>query len=193
MLLPVLVEHLQQQRLLRRAHDLRRRCARPSPPSCASTASVMRSRIASSAMPSSLAQSAIGRLRPKMRSTSSCSAGGLPLLGVGLLRDVARDQVVDDLLAHARDRRRRGRSPASGPCAARRSPCAGRSSRCRSLQQVLADLEVARLDLLLRLLQRLVDPGMGDRLALLAGPRRCSMVSMRSEPKMRIRSSSSER
>ena len=34
-------------------------------------------------------------------------------------------------------------------------------------QQVLADLEVARLDLLLRLLQRLVDPGMDDRLALL--------------------------
>ena len=35
------------------------------------------------------------------------------------------------------------------------------------LEQVLADLEVARLDLLLRLLERLVDPGMDDRLALL--------------------------
>ena len=35
------------------------------------------------------------------------------------------------------------------------------------LQQVLADVEVACLDLLLRLFQRLVDPGMGDRLALL--------------------------
>ena len=35
------------------------------------------------------------------------------------------------------------------------------------LQQVLADVEVARLDLLLRLLERLVDPGMDDRLALL--------------------------
>ena len=34
-------------------------------------------------------------------------------------------------------------------------------------QQVLADVEVARLDLLLRLLQRLVDPGMDDRLVLL--------------------------
>jgi hypothetical protein len=34
-------------------------------------------------------------------------------------------------------------------------------------QEVLADVEVARLDLLLRLLQRLVDPGMDDRLALL--------------------------
>ena len=34
-------------------------------------------------------------------------------------------------------------------------------------QDVLADVEVARLDLLLRLLQRLVDPGMDDRLALL--------------------------
>ena len=40
------------------------------------------------------------------------------------------------------------------------------------LQQVLADVEVARLDLLLRLLQRLVDPGMDDRLAFLqAKPR----------------------
>ena len=35
------------------------------------------------------------------------------------------------------------------------------------LQDVLADVEVARLDLLLRLFQRLVDPGMDDRLALL--------------------------
>ena len=35
------------------------------------------------------------------------------------------------------------------------------------LQQVLADVEVARLDLALRLLQRLVDPGVDDRLALL--------------------------
>ena len=35
------------------------------------------------------------------------------------------------------------------------------------LEQVLADVEVARLDLLLRLLQRLVDPGMDDRLVLL--------------------------
>jgi hypothetical protein len=60
------------------------------------------------------------------------------------------------------------------------------------LQEVLADVEVARLDLLLRLLQRLVDPGMDDRLALLeAEPRQ--HASMRSEPKMRIRSSSSDR
>ncbi len=34
-------------------------------------------------------------------------------------------------------------------------------------QEVLADIEVAGLDLLLRLLQRLVDPGMDDRLAVL--------------------------
>src|SRR4029453_18807981 len=34
-------------------------------------------------------------------------------------------------------------------------------------QQVLADIEIARLDLLLRLLERLVDPGMNDRLVLL--------------------------
>src|SRR5205085_11144631 len=35
------------------------------------------------------------------------------------------------------------------------------------LEQILADVEVARLDLLLRLLQRLVDPRMDDRLVLL--------------------------
>ncbi len=35
------------------------------------------------------------------------------------------------------------------------------------LEDVLADVEVARLDLLLRLLQGLVDPGMNDRLVLL--------------------------
>ena len=35
------------------------------------------------------------------------------------------------------------------------------------LENVLADVEVARLDLLLRLLQRLVDPGMDDRLVFL--------------------------
>ena len=35
------------------------------------------------------------------------------------------------------------------------------------LQQILANLEVARLDLLLRLLERLVDPRMDDRLVLL--------------------------
>ncbi len=35
------------------------------------------------------------------------------------------------------------------------------------LENVLADVEVARFDLLLRLLQRLVDPGMDDRLVLL--------------------------
>ena len=34
------------------------------------------------------------------------------------------------------------------------------------LEQVLADVEVARLDLLLRLFQRLVDPRVDDRLAL---------------------------
>ena len=35
------------------------------------------------------------------------------------------------------------------------------------LEKVLADVEVARLDLLLRLLERPVDPGMDDRLVLL--------------------------
>ena len=53
------------------------------------------------------------------------------------------------------------------------------------------DLEVARLDLLLRLLERLVDPWVDDRLVLLQAELP-SMLSMRSEPKMRMRSSSSD-
>ena len=35
------------------------------------------------------------------------------------------------------------------------------------LQQVLADIEVARFDFLLRLFERFIDPGMNDRLVLL--------------------------
>jgi hypothetical protein len=60
------------------------------------------------------------------------------------------------------------------------------------LEQVLADVEVARLDLLLGLFQGLVDPGMDDGLAFLQAEL-LSMESMRSEPKMRIRSSCSDR
>ena len=62
------------------------------------------------------------------------------------------------------------------------------------LEDVLADVEVARLDLLLRLFERLVDPGMGDRLAFLeaeraaasrpcARPRRCASGRPRSDRK----------
>ena len=59
-------------------------------------------------------------------------------------------------------------------------------------QDVLADVEVARLDLRLRPLDGLVDPRMDDGLVLLQAELR-SMPSMRSEPKMRIRSSWSDR
>ena len=49
-------------------------------------------------------------------------------------------------------------------------------------QDVLADLEVARFDLLLRLFQGLVDPGMGDRFALLqAEARQHRIHALRSE------------
>ena len=60
------------------------------------------------------------------------------------------------------------------------------------LEQVLADVEVARLDLLLRFLERLVDPGVNDRLVFFQ-TQFCNMPSSLSEPKMRMRSSSSDR
>jgi hypothetical protein len=60
------------------------------------------------------------------------------------------------------------------------------------LQQLLADVEVAPLDLRLRLLERLVHPGVHDGLALFHAELD-SILSSRSDPKMRIRSSSSDR
>jgi hypothetical protein len=57
------------------------------------------------------------------------------------------------------------------------------------LQQLLADVEVAPLDLGLRAFERLVHPGVDDRLAFLHAQRAEHLVEP-SDPKMRIRSSS---
>jgi hypothetical protein len=59
-------------------------------------------------------------------------------------------------------------------------------------QDVLADVEVARLDLRLAPLDRLVDPGWTMASSSFS-PSFGSIPSMRSEPKMRIRSSWSDR
>ena len=60
-------------------------------------------------------------------------------------------------------------------------------------QQVFADVEIPGLDFLLRLVKRLVDPGMRDCLAFLRPRLWQNAVRPFGAPKMRIRSSSSDR
>ena len=98
-------------------------------------------------------------------------AGDVPLLGIGMLGHVLGDDVLDEGVAHVGDR--------LGDAVVLHQVDALVEDHLAlvvldvvELEQVLADVEVARLDLLLRLLQRLVDPGMDDGLALLqAEPR----------------------
>ena len=118
-------------------------------------------------------------------------AGDVPLLRIGVLRDVLGDEIVDHVVAHVGD--------GLGDMlvlhevdALLEDDLALVVHDVVVLQDVLADVEVARLDLLLRLLERLVDPGMDDRLVLLQAELRQHAVQL-SEPKMRIRSSCSDR
>ena len=90
----------------------------------------------------------------------------VPLLGIGVFRHVLGDQIVDHRVAHVGD--------GLGDMlvlhqldALVEDDLALVVHHVVELEDVLADVEVARLDLLLRLLQRLVDPGMDDRLVLL--------------------------
>ena len=117
-------------------------------------------------MPSSRPQSSIGRSRFRTRAHILGELLQLPLLGERLLGNAARDHGLDDLGAHLRDGLRHiGRLH---ELAALRVDLAALVVHdVVVFQHVLAGVEVARLDLLLRLLQRLVDPGMDDRLALL--------------------------
>ena len=119
-------------------------------------------------------------------------ARDIPLLGIGVFGHVLGDDVVDEVMTHVGDR--------FGDAVVLHQVDALVEDHLAlvvldvvELEQVLADVEVAGLDLLLRLLQRLVDPGMDDGLALFAGRAAVSMLSSRSEPKIRIRSSSSDR
>ena len=90
----------------------------------------------------------------------------LPLLGIGLFRHEAGDQFIDHVAAHVLHR-------VSDIVGAHQLDAllvdhlALVVHHVVELKQVLADLEVARLDLLLRLLKRLVDPGMDDGFAVL--------------------------
>ena len=91
---------------------------------------------------------------------------GVPLLRIGVLRHVLGDEIVDHVVAHVVDGL--GKALVLHQLDALiEDHLALIVHHVVELQQVLADVEVARLDLLLRLLQRLVDPGVNDRLVLL--------------------------
>ena len=76
------------------------------------------------------------------------------------------DEIVDDLMAHVVDRL--GYFLAAHDAdALLEDDLALVVHHIVELQQVLADVEIARLDLLLGFFERLVDPGMDDRLVLL--------------------------
>jgi len=91
---------------------------------------------------------------------------GVPLLGIGIVGDEFGDQLFDHLVPHPRDLFRHVVA-AHQFLALLVDDLALVVHHVVELQQVLADLEVAGLDALLRLLERLVDPRMGDRLTLL--------------------------
>jgi uncharacterized protein YunC (DUF1805 family) len=117
--------------------------------------------------------------------------GRAPLLRIGVGRNVRFYGCVDHLMAHVLD--------GAGHIftlhdvdALLEDDLALVVHHVVELEDVLAGVEVARLDLLLGLFQCLVDPRMDNGLAFFR-PSFCSMLSMRSEPKMRIRSSSSDR
>ena len=93
-------------------------------------------------------------------------AGDVPRFRIGVGRDVAGDEIVDDVGAHVGDRRlerllRHHLAPVL------EDDLALVVHHVVELEDVLADVEVARFDLLLRFLQRLVDPRVDDRLVVL--------------------------
>ena len=152
---------------------------------CSSARVSMRVSISSSAMPSSLAHSSTGRSRSSTRLQLFLQARDVPLLGIGVFGHVLGDEVVDEGVAHVGD--------GLGDAVVLHQVDALVEDHLAlvvldvvELQQVLADVEVARLDLLLRLLQRLVDPGMDDRLAFLAG--RAAAACCRADPSRRCAS-----
>ena len=90
---------------------------------------------------------------------------GLPLLGIGVLGDAPRHHVGDHLAAHVGDRLGDVGGAHDLPALLVDHLALG-VHHVVVFEEVLADVEVARLDLLLRLLERPVDPRMDDRLAL---------------------------
>ena len=100
---------------------------------------------------------------------------GVPLVGVGLRRQVSVHQVLGHLVAHVLgDLLDVGRLHDLQPLAEDRLALV--VHHVVELQQLLADVEVAALDLGLRPLQRLVDPRMLDRFAFLHAKARQDLV-----------------
>ena len=92
--------------------------------------------------------------------------GGVPLLRIGVFRHVLGDEIVDRDMAHVVDDL--GDRLHLHPLDALvEDDLALVVEDVVELQEVLADVEVTDLDLLLRLFERLVDPGMDDRFVLL--------------------------
>src|SRR5262249_42117033 len=90
----------------------------------------------------------------------------VPLLGIGIFRNVLGHQVFDHGVAHIGDGFVHGLVAHQFETLLE-NHLALVIHHVVELEQVLADVEVACLDFLLRLFQRLVDPGMNDRLVLL--------------------------
>ena len=90
----------------------------------------------------------------------------VPGFGIGVGRRATRDEIVDDVVAHVGDHVFE-RLLRHHLAALLEDDLALVVHHVVVFQNVLAHVEVARLDLLLRLLERLVDPGMDDRLAFL--------------------------
>ncbi len=122
-------------------------------------------------MPSSLAHCVDRQIDVEHALQLFLQLGHMPLLGIGMFRHMLGDDVVDEVAAHVGD--------GLGDALVLHQVDALVEDHLALVvldvvvfQQILADVEVAGLDLLLRLLQRLVDPGMDDGLAFLeAEPR----------------------
>ena len=164
-LLPDLVEKLEQDALLRLAHDV-----------CAPVRGLFRHapvQRRENAPADFLVRNAFlfrpvpGReIDGKHTAQLVLEALRIPLLRQRLFRDETMDGVLHDLVAHVHDLVM-DIVDLHQVAALFIDDLALVVHHIVEFQQVLADFEVARLDLLLRLFQRLVDPGMDDGLAFL--------------------------
>ncbi len=165
MLAPQMVERLQQHLLLDRAHQLRpeaRRLARHQ--LVARLGDALADLVVGDAF---LRRPVLDRkVEVELLLRRRGQPLDVPLLGVGALGDELVDHLVDDLAAHVAHGVA-GMLVGHQLDALLEDDLALVVHHVVVFQQVLADVEVVRLDLRLRALQRLVDPGMDDRLALL--------------------------
>ena len=165
MLLPVMVERSAAGCSSRSGSSPPAGCRRPSRRSAASASAWSRSTNISGSTASSLTQSSNGGVSPKTSSARSLSSSHVPLLGIGIGRDRLADQRVDRLGAHVLDDVA-DRLGVHDVGALLVDHLALVVHDVVIFDDLLADVVVARLDLLLRGLDRLGDPGRDDRLAV---------------------------